>query len=453
LLLVFKAQLLVVGRTGRCADSAAREPVRRQNRVLFVPQPAAAMERSAVLAAAACGLGLARCFCSDPGSDSPEIGVAEILAARLPGWKDVTAATVVVTPFAGRVGIVKLSASTATANAELVFKRLYPPASARLRAVHQALSHAGVAPPLLASGSDWTAEAAGTRRDFSEGRGVEGRDWRWSDVEEALMCAQNAELTARLHAAPTSWWPLHREALRKLLPLLDDEPESSPLWIRAALCEAKGWAVPSTGAEQAQLAQLMSTLPRPMGELANRLVNIHGDLWEGNTVVTEDGVLKLMDFELTCVCGAAYDLVHTCGPVLVEVYIRAVTGRQPTKDECEALLLEVRVAEHIHFHILPPIFGDNRENIRMPAGNYIEHARRFAAVVTAVRSSKALRRYVVRGCVPEGQPAIMGHHEGEFCDGGQRVDQRELRPAQEARGAAWCWWTAEQLAVEVARHR
>ena len=409
------------------------------------------MERSAVLAAAACGLGLARCFCSDPGSDSPEIGVAEILAARLPGWKDVTAATVVVTPFAGRVGIVKLSASTATANAELVFKRLYPPASARLRAVHQALSHAGVAPPLLASGSDWTAEAAGARRDFSEGRGVEGRDWRWSDAEETLMCTQNAELTARLHAAPTSWWPLHREVLRKLLPLLDDEPESSPLWIRAANCEAHGWAVPSAGAEQAQLAELMSILSRPIGEVANRLVNVHGDLWEGNTVVTEDGVLKLMDFELTCVCGAVYDLVHTCGPVLVEAYLHAVMGRQPMEGECEALLFEVRVAEHIHFHILPPVFGDNRENIRTPAGKFLEHARRFAAVVAAARASKALRRYVVCGCVPEGQPTIMGHHEGEFCDGGQLVDQRELRPAQEARGAAWCWWTAEQLAVEVAR--
>ena len=266
------------------------------------------------------------------------------------------------------------------------------------------------------------------------------------------MCTQNAELTARLHAAPTSWWPSCREALRKLLPLLDDEPESSPLWIRAALCEAKGWAVPSVGEEQAQLAELMSGLPRPMGEVANRLVNIHGDLWEGNTVVTEDSVLKLMDFEMTCVCGAVYDLVHTCGPVLVEVYLREMMGRQPTEDECEALLLEARVAEHIHFFILPPIFGDNRENIQTPAGNFLEHARRFAAVVAAVRASKALRRHVVRGCVPEGQPAIMGHHEGEFCDGGQLVDQRELRPQQEARGAAWCWWTAEQLAIEVARH-
>ena len=70
-----------------------------------------------------------------------------------------------------------------------------------------------------------------------------------------------------------------------------------------------------------------------MGEVANRLVNIHGDLWEGNTVVTEDSVLKLMDFEMTCVCGAVYDLVHTCGPVLVEVYLREMMGWQPTEDE------------------------------------------------------------------------------------------------------------------------
>jgi hypothetical protein len=72
-------------------------------------------------------------------------------------------------------------------------------------------------------------------------------------------------------------------------------------------------------------------------------------------------------------------------------------------------------------------------------------------VAAAVRASKALRHYVVRGCVPEGQPAIQGHHDGKLCDGGQLVDQRELRPDQEARGAAWCWWGAEQLAAVVAK--
>jgi Ser/Thr protein kinase RdoA (MazF antagonist) len=75
----------------------------------------------------------------------------------------------------------------------------------------------------------------------------------------------------------------------------------------------------------------MAVLPRPVGELASKPVSIHGDLWEGNTVLADDGALRLVDFELSCVCGAVYDLVHTCGPALVEAYLRQVTGRWPTE--------------------------------------------------------------------------------------------------------------------------
>jgi hypothetical protein len=40
------------------------------------------------------------------------------------------------------------------------------------------------------------------------------------------------------------------------------------------------------------------------------------------------------------------------------------------EDGREELLLEARLAEHIHLFILPPIFGDNREGIRTPAGDF-----------------------------------------------------------------------------------
>jgi len=224
-----------------------------------------------------------------------------------------------------------------------------------------------------------------------------------------------------------------------MLPLLNDEPASSPLWMMAAFAEGKDSLSKLAEDEQAQLAELMTILPRPVGELANKLVNVHGDLWDANCVESDDGTQKLIDFESTSVCGAVQDLVHVSHPVLVEAYLREVTGQQPTADECEAMLFEAHLAGHIHFFMHRDIFGINGEGFPTPAGTFIEHARRLVVVVEAVRASKALRHYVVRGCVPEGEPA---NYSG----------QRDLEPEQEARGSAWCWWSAEQLAAEIAKH-
>jgi len=89
-----------------------------------------------------------------------------VLAARLPGWEEITLADIIMLPL--RSGIVKLSARTATSNAECVFKIPSQSVSgaARVRAVHQALSDAGVASKLLASGVDWTVEQLLTAREL-----------------------------------------------------------------------------------------------------------------------------------------------------------------------------------------------------------------------------------------------------------------------------------------------
>ena len=87
------------------------------------------------------------------------------------------------------------------------------------------------------------------------------------------MCGQ-----ARLHAAPTDWWrPPFKHALRELLPLLNGEPDASPLYMMAAFCDHKGQSRPYSAEEHAQLAELMAVLPRPVGQLANRLVTVHGE--------------------------------------------------------------------------------------------------------------------------------------------------------------------------------
>ena len=77
-------------------------------------------------------------------------------------------------------------------------------------------------------------------------------------------------------------------------------------------------------------------------------------------------------------CGAVQDLIHVSTAPLVETYLRRVLGRQPTEEEVEALLLEARLAEHIHFYIHRPIFFD-----RQPAESFLQHARGLAAVFVA----------------------------------------------------------------------
>ena len=332
-----------------------------------------------------------------------------VLGARVPGWEEVTPADIVVSPL--RSGIVKLSARNATSNADCVFKTR---GTARIRAVHQVLSDAGVATTLLASGPGWTAEQFLTGRDMGDGY------WETGRVEFSRF----AELTARLHAAPTDWWTPFRDNLSQALPLLNDEPDSSPLWSMAAFAEGKGCLSGLPEENRAELAELMTILPRPVGDLANKVVNVHGDFWDANIVETDDNALKLVDFESTSVCGAIQDLVHVSNTALIEAYLRETTGQQPTEDEFEALVFEARLAEHIHFFILRGIFRLNEENGRdpsVPASNFFEHARRLAVVVEAVRANKALRRHIVRGCVAEGELANP--------EGGQRSFDMGVKPS------------------------
>jgi hypothetical protein len=349
--------------------------------------------------------------------------VRTVLLAKLPGWERCSLAGTAVTSL--KAGICMVSNQNATSNANVVFKLLgieiggSESASAeKIVVVHRALSDAGVATTLLASGPDWTIEAFGIGRN--DAHNPTNRGW---------MCAQNAELTVRLHAAPTAWWPPHQAALRKLLPILHQEPDTSALYTVAAFSDSKGRATGNQAApvfcdsaEQQKLAELMAILPRPEGDVANRVVNVHGDLWDGNIVRApaaggEDAILQLMDLESTSVCGAVQDLIHVPEPELIEGYLRGVTGRDPSADEVDALLFEARLAHHIHFDILRGIFMINggQAAAELP-GSFIPHARRLAAVANSVRASAGLRRYVVR---------------------------------RESEDQKWCWWGAETLSKQL----
>ncbi|CAE8676160.1 unnamed protein product [Polarella glacialis] len=237
---------------------------------------------------------------------------------------------------------------------------------------HLAWSEYGVAVPLLAHTADFTVEALAKRRDYDET--PEGLLKEWVD---------NAGLTARLHRAPTTWFDGHcREVLQDYYPLLKEEPLNSALYAAVARGRSGGFSkedLPQTN----KLRELMAILPRPMGEHAERLVNVHGDLWDGNILHMPDGTAVLTDFEQSVVTSAVQDLVHVTHKPLMAAYLEAMTGDKPSEAEADRLLLEAKIAEHVHFFVIRSLFGydDQPGNI----DELIEHSRVFATFATKLR--------------------------------------------------------------------
>lgn len=236
---------------------------------------------------------------------------------------------------------------------------------------HLALSEHGVAVPLLAHTLDFTVEAEAKRRT-NDGTPED-------DLKEDL---DNAGVTARLHCAPTTWFDGHcREVLQDYVPLLKEEPLNSALYVAAAHQRSRG--TPKEDMPQTEkLRELMAILPRPVGEHAERLVVVHGDLWDANILHMPDGATVLCDFEQTVVSSAVQDLVHVSVKPLVAAYLEAMTGDKPTEEEVHRLWLEACIAEHVHFFVIRALFFDEKPgNI----DELIEHSRLFAMFATKLR--------------------------------------------------------------------
>ena len=239
--------------------------------------------------------------------------------------------------------ILELVPTSSSDDSELPQPAVLKKANSRMAAAHAALSEAGIATPLLASGDGWTVEAKGRVRD-----------WGGKPLEKE----EDGALAARLHAAPVYWFAPFRKALHELLPVLASEPEASPLYPLVAACQVKRGKgqMPSLYHDEAsasKLSQIMALLPRPEGH-AGRPVTVHGDFWYSNVLQPCDAsgqprseaAKQLLDFEWTCVSNAAQDMVHACDERLLRGYLRQTLGREPTELELEKLWFEARVAEH-----------------------------------------------------------------------------------------------------------
>jgi len=235
---------------------------------------------------------------------------------------------------------------------------------------HLALSEHGVAVPLLAHAPDFTVEAEAKPRT--------DEDW----VNSLPGYVDNAKVTARLHGAPKTWFDGHcREVLQDYVPLLKEEPLNSSLYVAAAHEFTRG--TPKEDMPQTEkLRELMKVLPRPQGEHAERLVVVHGDLWDANILHMPDGRTVLCDFEQTVVSSAVQDLIHVSNKPLVAAYLEAMTGVQPSEEEVYRLLLETKIAEHVHFFVIRALCFDAKPgNI----DELTEHSRQFAVFATKLR--------------------------------------------------------------------
>jgi hypothetical protein len=269
---------------------------------------------------------------------------------------------------------------------------------------HLALSEHGVAVPLLAHTLDFTVEAEAKRRTCD-------------GTPEGLLkeFVDNAGVTARLHCAPTTWFDGHcREVLQDYVPLLKEEPLNSALYVAAAHERSQG--VPKEDMPQTEkLRELMAVLPRPMGEHAERLVVVHGDLWDANVLHMPDGSTVLCDFEQSVVSSAVQDLVHVSEKSLVAAYLEAMTGDQQSEEEVYRLLLEARIAEHVHFFVIRALMFDGKPG---DIDELIQHSRLFGMFATKLREdSECAKKLLDRGCDWRGDMiATMQQSWGHIVD-------------------------------------
>jgi len=250
---------------------------------------------------------------------------------------------------------------------------------------HLALSEHGVAVPLLAHTPDFTVESEAKSRPEGFGYTLPG-------------LVDNAGVTARLHGAPTTWFDGQcREVLQDYLPFLKEEPLNSSLYVAAAHERSRG--VPKEDMPQIdKLRELMAALPRPVGPHAERLVVVHGDLWDANILHMSDGRTVLCDFEQSVVSSAVQDLVHVTDKQLVAAYLEQMIGAEPSEAEVYQLLLEARIAEHVHFYVIRDLFFDDKPgNI----DELIEHSRLFCVFATKLRDDPAAAKKLL-GVTGEG---------------------------------------------------
>mmetsp|Transcript_8942 Transcript_8942/g.23266 ORF Transcript_8942/g.23266 Transcript_8942/m.23266 type:complete len:460 (-) Transcript_8942:136-1515(-) len=266
----------------------------------------------------------------------------------------------------------------------------------RLLSASKAFAAVGGSPTPISAGDNWVIESFGGEvPDF-------GPDAAASTLRS---CQALGSLAATLHEAPAGWFEAWRANIVDTYPALNAVPTGSALWPLVA------YNTDGVGRfARVELELLCALLPEPASGAGRRVVSTHGDLHEGNTLMTSAGVLMAVDYEFSCVSTAVQDLMYKAlgldGPMkraLCSAYLEAA-AIQASPEEVDTLAFDVSIAAVVHFGLLRRVFCWNLPTLALG----LSHVP-LAQAVETLRDSN-LKQLVQRAQAdPERRARVVDH--------------------------------------------
>jgi len=211
----------------------------------------------------------------------------------------------------------------------------------RMVAASNVFSKVGGAPAVIASADNWVIEPfVGQKPEFST----------------EIRIKRIAELAARLHLAPIDWFVSFRDEMCQKYPCLQDVPVGSLIWPCAAYHD--GHLEKYTTEE---MQQLSVALPSPLSESGGEIVSTHGDLHNGNILLTQDDVLLAVDFEHSAVSQVRKDLLYNSWEnganrrTFCAAYLQA-RGIALNEGEVDRLAVDMILGAVVNFRLLWGLF-------------------------------------------------------------------------------------------------
>ncbi len=227
--------------------------------------------------------------------------------------------------------------------AKVVLKRYVdnPLRNRRLVAASNVFSKVGGAPAIIAAADNWVIEPfAGQKPEFST---------------ETRM-RRIAELAALLHVVPTDWFAPLREEMCQKYPCLQNVPVGSLIWPCVAYHDGH---LERYSAEEMQ--QLSMAIPEALSMIGAEVVSTHGDLHNGNILLTPADVLLVVDFEHSAVSQVRKDLLYNSWEsgsnrrAFCTAYLKA-RGLTYNKNEVDRLAVDMILGAVVNFRLLWGLF-------------------------------------------------------------------------------------------------
>ena len=141
-----------------------------------------------------------------------------------------------------------------------------------------------------------------------------------TSVLDVDLVSKMGAVLARVHQIEPKWYDVHYEKLISRYPDLAAVPRGSTFWYLAG----GNWPLMSKKEHAGSMDKWLTQLSKkykeflelettPVTEAGQRIVTTHGDFNPGNLIVTDEGVINVIDFEQTHVSFAVEDISYFFG--------------------------------------------------------------------------------------------------------------------------------------------